>query len=126
MHNQEDKQNVALLAIPIILSMVLGLPSDFDSFSYEKDESRYEERRIQLNADTSDEVHPGASMSGQTQEVTTTNNRFENELALAIEANDFKSFTEVAAAAPFGELITPEAFAELVRQYNKQVKVYTS
>lgn len=109
----EDKSYLAMLAIPVILSMVLGFSGDarldetFADRVGEEMQSREDgsEKREEtfLRGDAIDEKNTVEARRGM--------------LAKAVALGDYEQFRATAKGTPFAEIMTESAFQELVAQY---------
>jgi hypothetical protein len=108
-HN--DRNYLAMLAIPVLLSMVLGFSSNLPANSSLSDR---------------DEVESGLEDSNDAEGQDDSEQNQHKKLAIqnAVEANDYEAFLHATTDTPFGEIMTPDAFTMLVQQYRLQKQGY--
>lgn len=120
----DDKNHLAMLAIPIILSVLLGFPgnlvADLPLFESDDIEDRSEESRESEEGERSDyiQVHESAD-SGSVSGVADKSHNAEL-MRIAIENSNFLAFIDAAAGTPFADVMTEEVFEELVQAYKLQ------
>lgn len=115
--DSEDKNYLAMLAIPVILSMLIGFSGDArasEILEAGDSESRIEES----SAQRSEKTNPTSS-EYSTQEVVVDDdvNRWRKELEKAVVNGDYEKFLILSDNTPFAEIMTQTAFNELIIQY---------
>lgn len=127
-HPSDDKQYLAMLAIPVLLSIVFAIASDStlntSLITRDSDETRLEE---------SDESLGGKSALTNNEDLLQRQNSIANIkdalnkrqlLKLAIESRDYEAFLLASVGTPFAEIMTESAFDVLVNEYQLQKSGY--
>lgn len=119
-----DKHYLAMLAIPVLLSMTIGFAGDAFASASSSDRDRVDsEIEGTDEPDVLEESkhrgeylrphrHLGVSQSGERDK--------RHEMQTAIETADYESFSTVIEGTPFAEIMTPESFSVLVQEYHHQ------
>ena len=107
----EDKNHLAMLAIPVILSMVLGFAGEVRA----EDSPDRAEGTVVRETEAGDDGHNGLFLEEGMEERARR-----RALEHAIAGGDYESFLLVANDTPFAEIMTKDAFDELVEQYTLQ------
>jgi len=112
----EDKHHLAVMCIPIILSMVIGLSAGAVTAGNIK-KSNQRQQRAELTSQTHLQAAQPWEKNTSHQ---TTRSKHMARVAEAIEIADYRAFNVAAMGTPFRDIMTKEAFHELVSQYRKK------
>ena len=114
----EDKNYLAMLTIPVILSMIFG-------FSGEVRARELLEKQITTEIEMRDSDENKTSDIVSEHEETKTGQRTrQSDLEQALIDKDFEKFLLLTKETPFGEIMTQAAFDELVEQYHLRKSGY--
>ena len=117
----EDKNHLAMLAIPVILSMIFG----FAGQARANEMIRTRENSASVPSQILEEKDPERSRSEEREEGTDQEVRSGHDLLEeAIAAGDLELFLAAAKDTPFAEIMTKDAFEELVAQYKMRKEGY--
>lgn len=114
--NFEDKNHLAMLAVPVILSMLIGFSGDVraaESFAERTSESTLRETNSTENDSTSRSINEEADV----ELIADESQKRKQGLERAVVENDFAGFLAILIDTPFAEIMTEDAFQELVEQY---------
>jgi hypothetical protein len=121
-----DKHYLAMLAIPVLLSMTLGITGNPNSGTSLADSDR---DRVESEIESADEPDV-LEESKQYRESPRQNGDLTlgqsggrdrgRELQTAIETANYESFVAAIEGTPFAEIMTPESFSVLVQEYHHQ------
>lgn len=110
-----DKQYLAMLAIPILLSIVFGYSSDVSA-----DMRGRAPEEIALRIEESEKTWPRGGSSPLNEE-----GRVKRKLIRSsLEARDYDSFLIAIKGTPFAEVMNKKAFEFLIEEYNLQKRGY--
>ena len=122
-HSSHDKHYLALLAIPVLLSMTLGFTGGVYT-----DSSLRDTAQVESDIDDEDDF----SMSEKSRQegksyihshITSRDDMTSKKRDLiqnAIEYSDYKAFLIATSHTPFAEIMDEDAFAVLVQRYIMQ------
>ncbi|MFM2381556.1 MAG: hypothetical protein RLZZ76_323 [Candidatus Parcubacteria bacterium] len=108
-----DKNYLAMLAIPVLLSMVFGFSTTALYSDSEGDDARQRFEEVEDFAEanpTSPQNHNRTVASGSSDKKNVL-------LRKAIESHDYSAFTQLIIHTPFEDVMTPDAFEVLVTEY---------
>lgn len=111
--------HLAMLAIPVILSLVFGFAGEVRAEEFQNTQAAEEIIQRDLE-ERGIEAAPDA-MGRFERDKRTQKKRLEQ----ALIDGDFKKFLEAAKDTPFAEIMTKDAFEELVAQYKLRKEGYT-
>lgn len=119
-----DKHYLAMLAIPVLLSMTIGFTGDVyangSASNRDKVESEIE------GADESDvleesKYHKESLHQNKDSVIGQSDKRDKRlEMQRAIETTNYDAFLAAVEGSPFAEIMTPESFSVLVQEYHHQ------
>lgn len=117
-----------MLAIPVLLSIVLGFSGDFplstSSFGRDVADSQIEESDDSRG--TEEFQQNGKDNLVTPREIVQSTGKTSKRLLLqkAIESNDYDAFLVATAGTSFGEVMTKDAFGVLVQEYTLRKNGY--
>lgn len=115
----EDKNHLAMLAIPVILSMVFGFSGEVRAEEYVRTQT-VEENTMYETEDG--QIRTTSKTVGREER----NRRSQKKrIEQTLIDNDYDTFLVEAKDTPFAEIMTKEAFEELVAQYTLRTSGYT-
>ena len=123
----KDKNYLAMLAVPVLVSMLLGSSGSMfadDTFFDRDQESRTEETRDEKESAKLRTVGDERQILDTAGEVSDASLSRREQLQNAIDGEDFDAFVKAASDTPFSDIMTEEAFKVLVEQYRLRTLGY--
>lgn len=99
----DDRNRLAMLAVPVILAMLLGFSGE--------------------SLMTEDYTHTNTRNVKQIEESRDAQSRKE-QLRASVESKDYGQFLKAAENTPFADIMTKEVFNEIVEEYSIQKHGY--
>ncbi len=114
-----EKNYLAMLSIPLLLSMTLGFSSDLYANTFSLDEIESDEKETSLR-EASQGIEKN-TLHNETQNTRTRPHADKNRsIVHAVESNDYQAFLLATIDTPFADIMTPEAFTILVEKYHSE------
>ena len=117
----EDKHYLAMLAIPVLLSLMFGFSTNLSYDSLLTPRVGMDVGAEDVSAGKHSHQRRGKRVHDQNALVRTERELDKKQLfQLAIETRNYAAFLEAASGTPFGEIMTETAFDILVQEYQLQ------